>query len=360
METPVAKRRLVERGRRFLVVLLCAALWAPFASYGSDYDHGAQAFKDGRYTEAFDIWSALAEAGDARAEFAIGNLYFRGLGVERNPQKSIEWYGRSALQGFAPAQFNLGNAYKHGRGVAKNDSLANKWWHKAAEQGVPSAQFNLGMQYYYGRGVAVDKEAAVRWFSEAAKNGHPRAAKMFEAAKPDEPAEKPRELASTQAPAEPISTPSVEAPAPEEKPLDTTATETQPAVSTAPSVVTAEPAEATVALAPTQSLAAPGVAADGNASEWIAAQPGKNFTIQILATQNKKSMDAFINKTPFTETFGWFPFQKDNQTWYALLQGSYGSPAGAKASVQRLPKNIRKNSVWIRRFSAVHAVMGSN
>ncbi len=360
METSVAKRRFVERGRRLLGVLLWAALWLPFASYGSDYDHGAQAFKDGRYTEAFEVWAALAESNDARAQFAIGNLYFRGLGVERNPQKSIEWYGKSALQGYAPAQFNLGNAYKHGRGVAKNDSLANEWWRKAAEQGISSAQFNLGMQYYYGRGVAVDKEAAVRWFSEAAENGHPRAAKMFEAARSAVPEEKPGELASTQAPAEPSGTPSAEAAAPEKKPLDTAAAETQPSVSTAPSVVTAEPAETTTALVPAVPPAAPAPAAGGDASEWIAAQPGENYTIQILATQDKESMDALIEQTSFTETFGWFQFEKDNQTWYALLQGSYRYFSRAKVSVQRLPKNIRKKSVWIRRFSDVHRVMNSN
>lgn len=333
MEISVVKRRLVERGRRFLVVLVWAALWVPFASYGSDYDHGAQAFKDGRYTEAFEVWAALAESNDARAQFAIGNLYFRGLGVEQNTQKSIEWYGKSALQGYAPAQFNLGNAYRHGRGVSKNDALANQWWRKAAAQGIPSAQFNLGMQYYYGRGVAIDKEAAVRWFSEAAENGHPRAAKMLETAK---------------------------SAVPEEKPLDTAAAEAQPAVSTAQGVVTAEPAEVTTALAPTEPPAAPAPAGDGDASEWIAAQPGENFTIQIFATQNKSSIDALIEKISFTETTRWFRFEKDNQTWYALLQGSYGSRREAEASVGRLPKNIQISSVWIRRFSDVQLVINAN
>ena len=333
MEISVVKRRLVERGRRFLVVLVWAALWVPFASYGSDYDHGAQAFKDGRYTEAFEVWAALAESNNARAQFAIGNLYFRGLGVEQNTQKSIEWYGKSALQGYAPAQFNLGNAYRHGRGVSKNDALANQWWRKAAAQGIPSAQFNLGMQYYYGRGVAIDKEAAVRWFSEAAENGHPRAAKMLETAK---------------------------SAVPEEKPLDTAAAEAQPAVSTAQGVVTAEPAEVTTALAPTEPPTAPAPAGDGDASEWIAAQPGENFTIQIFATQNKSSIDALIEKISFTETTRWFRFEKDNQTWYALLQGSYGSRREAEASVGRLPKNIQISSVWIRRFSDVQLVINAN
>ena len=360
MEISVVKRRLVERGRRFLVVLVWAALWVPFASYGSDYDHGAQAFKDGRYTEAFEVWAALAESNDARAQFAIGNLYFRGLGVEQNTQKSIEWYGKSALQGYAPAQFNLGNAYRHGRGVSKNDALANQWWRKAAAQGIPSAQFNLGMQYYYGRGVAIDKEAAVRWFSEAAENGHPRAAKMLETAKSAVPAEKSGELASTQAPAEPSGTPSAEAAAPENKTLDTAAADAQPAVSTAQGVVTAEPAEVTTALAPTEPPAAPAPAGDGDASEWIAAQPGENFTIQIFATQNKSSIDALIEKISFTETTRWFRFEKDNQTWYALLQGSYGTRREAEASVGRLPKNIQISSVWIRRFSDVQLVINAN
>jgi len=43
-----------------------------------------------------------ADAGDAQAQFALGNLYFRGRGVALDYTQALIWYRRSADQNFAP------------------------------------------------------------------------------------------------------------------------------------------------------------------------------------------------------------------------------------------------------------------
>jgi hypothetical protein len=45
---------------------------------------GVAAYRAGDYATAFALWEPLAEAGDARAQFHLGALYYEGRGVARN------------------------------------------------------------------------------------------------------------------------------------------------------------------------------------------------------------------------------------------------------------------------------------
>ena len=137
-------------------LLVTPALWA------DDYQLGQAAYELGDYEQTVQLWRPLAEAGDVRAQFGLGTLYFEGHGVTSDLEQSARWFRKAAEQGFAPAQFNLGNAYKHGRGVARDDRLASAWWRHAAEQEFAPAQFNLGTKYYFGRGVEKNEQEALR------------------------------------------------------------------------------------------------------------------------------------------------------------------------------------------------------
>ena len=143
-----------------------------------------------------------AETEDAEAQFALGNAYCTGDGVEQDFEAAVEWFRKAAEQGLAEAQFNLWVCYS-GKGAAKNLEEAAKWLRKAAEQGLAKAQLVLGAQckieenleeaakwyrkaaeqgdakaqfffgtcYYNGEGVEEDYEEAVEWFRKAAKQG---------------------------------------------------------------------------------------------------------------------------------------------------------------------------------------------
>ena len=69
------------------------------------------------------------------------------------------------------AQCDLGNCYKHGRGVEKNLEKAVEWYRKSAEQGYDRGQFALAGCYEYGEGVPQDKEKALQWYKKAADQG---------------------------------------------------------------------------------------------------------------------------------------------------------------------------------------------
>lgn len=136
---------------------------------------GGKAYDAGDSTRALEIWKPLAEAGDPRAQYAIANLYFEGLGVSKNEATANYWMERAAQQGLAAAQLTLGNNYREGFGLPRNDAKAVEWWQLAAEQGNTDAMYNLGVHYYYGRGVARDNVTALEWFLKAADGGHEQA-----------------------------------------------------------------------------------------------------------------------------------------------------------------------------------------
>jgi len=55
------------------------------------------------YEQAFPIWLALADAGDAEAQYFVSRLYFRGAGVQEDKVKSDRYLKMSIEQGFPVA-----------------------------------------------------------------------------------------------------------------------------------------------------------------------------------------------------------------------------------------------------------------
>lgn len=66
---------------------------------------GVAAYREGDYRKAFEIWRVLANAGDNRARFHLGALYFEGRGVDRDLETAHLLLGMAAEGGHerAPA-----------------------------------------------------------------------------------------------------------------------------------------------------------------------------------------------------------------------------------------------------------------
>lgn len=67
--------------------------------------------------------------------------------MEQDYYMAVEWYKKSAMQGYAPAQNALGIAYELGKGVEQDYNKAMEWYQKAAVQGFQPAQENLERFY---------------------------------------------------------------------------------------------------------------------------------------------------------------------------------------------------------------------
>lgn len=155
-----------------IVVLAVAVVCALATSVRADYTVGATAFQAGDYMSALAEWRALAEEGNARAQFGMGVIYEEGGGgVVRDFVQAALWYREAANRGLVDAQFNLGNLYRRGHGVNQDARRAVAWYLKAATQGMAAAQYNLALSYETGSGTAQNYTAAAKWYRMAADQG---------------------------------------------------------------------------------------------------------------------------------------------------------------------------------------------
>jgi hypothetical protein len=144
--------------RAGLTVLL---LWV---SFGMAFGQNTQAEK-----QQFEMAKAQADRGDARAQFALGNLYFLGTGTRRDLMKAAKWHRKAAEQGLVQAQLRLAFDYLSGVGLKTDPIEATKWFHRAADQASVEAQFELGRSYAEGRGVGENPVEAAGWYRRAAE-----------------------------------------------------------------------------------------------------------------------------------------------------------------------------------------------
>ena len=116
-----------------------------------------------------------AEKGDLESQYMLGNMYTKGIGVGTDNSKAIEWYEKSATQGYAKAEYNLGLIYYDGIGTKKNNATALKWFTRAAEQDHAAAQYYLGKMYADGQGTKINYNTALLWYGKAADGGFDQA-----------------------------------------------------------------------------------------------------------------------------------------------------------------------------------------
>jgi TPR repeat protein len=97
---------------------------------------GQAEFDRGNYAIAFTLLMPIAIAGGAEAQCLIANMYQLGLGVDPDLLLAIQWYKRSARQGYGVAANNLGEIFlAGGDGVSVNRIQAAFWLRKARQQG---------------------------------------------------------------------------------------------------------------------------------------------------------------------------------------------------------------------------------
>ena len=126
------------------------------------------------YIEEMKRWQPKAEAGDAEAQFQLGQMYALGHGFKQNFNSALEWYEKAAAQGNAKARTALGMFYYYGVGVEKNEEKAGEWFEKAAVQDDILAQFHMGLIAYNARDYTMAKQwwerAAAKDYAPAMKN----------------------------------------------------------------------------------------------------------------------------------------------------------------------------------------------
>lgn len=120
---------------------------------------GLDALNAGNYELAKEIWTQQAENDNPAAQAALGLMYWKGVGVERDLEKSFRWYLQSAESGHAKAQATVASMFSKGTGVSKCMLNAYIW-------------ASLASRYGEKRGYLISREIRPRLSKEDADFGN--------------------------------------------------------------------------------------------------------------------------------------------------------------------------------------------
>jgi len=144
---------------------------------------GQSAYETGRYAEAIQLLTPLANQSNSQAQFRLGMMYYHGQGVPEDEKLAVYWLKKAAAQGHVEAMFELGQAFLLGSQTAKMvpdpDREAAVWYFQAASVGHAEAQYHLGLLFLAGKGVIESRREAQAWFRKAAAQGHAEAKKAI-------------------------------------------------------------------------------------------------------------------------------------------------------------------------------------
>lgn len=118
----------------------------------ADVKDGVDAWQRGDYQGAVAEWRPAALAGDADAQFNLGQAYKLGRGVPTDLAQAEAWYRRAAKQGHLQAEDNLGLVLF----TANRRDEAMPFILRSAERGEPRAQYVLGTAHFNGDLAAQD------------------------------------------------------------------------------------------------------------------------------------------------------------------------------------------------------------
>ena len=153
--------------------ILAAAMLAAIGTISAlapawaDVRAGVVAWENGDYQHAVREWRGPAAAGDASAQFNLGQAYRLGRGVPLDLKLAEDWYRKAAAQGHADAEDNYGLVlFLNGK---KREAMT--WIRKAAARGEPRALYVLGTASFNGDLAEKDWARAYALLSRASALG---------------------------------------------------------------------------------------------------------------------------------------------------------------------------------------------
>ena len=150
----------------FIIVEPLAKLNHPDAQYllGQMYELGRGVKQDTE--QALALFTAAASQGYAAAEAKLGQIH---LDSKKDYASAMSWFQKAADHGYALAYGAMGDLYAKGYGVDKSPDKAIDFYTKAASGGDAGACLKLGE--IYENGGQPDMKQALFWYKKGAELG---------------------------------------------------------------------------------------------------------------------------------------------------------------------------------------------
>ena len=164
-------------------IALALGLIAPSAA-ANEFVDGFAAFQAEDYETAWTVLEPVADSGDRRAQFLMGEMLLKGLGREVDPFEAAGWFQKAVREPDPDryALYALASQYYNGDGVPTDIPNAVVLYERAASLGDVNAMRSLAAIYARGEGdeVPQDLNAALRWLFTAAQAGDAASGERFD------------------------------------------------------------------------------------------------------------------------------------------------------------------------------------
>ena len=122
-----------------------------------------------------------ADAGDAEAQYMLGLMHLKGVGLlSKNEEKAKEMFRKAADQEHPGAQYELGLMYYEGKVLNRDVDKAWQLWDSASRGGCVDAMFRLSKMCADGECCSEFPKSAYIWALIAKKRGHTEAGELVE------------------------------------------------------------------------------------------------------------------------------------------------------------------------------------
>ncbi|MEO1252816.1 MAG: peptidoglycan-binding protein [Pseudomonadota bacterium] len=193
-----------KSARRAIGALAAASALALAAPAHADYDAGVQAYMNGQYNQALDIWTRFAVAGDVRSKKILGDVYsgkpLEGARSAASPLEEIPvdnvqalvWYTLAAYHDFTAYQTPSAHEVNarilaeqrlpeiRARMSTANVNKAENYVAQTFESGSAYDLYRLGEMYQKGAGLEKDNVKALQMYSLAQARGVGEASAAYE------------------------------------------------------------------------------------------------------------------------------------------------------------------------------------
>ncbi|MGQ0675782.1 MAG: tetratricopeptide repeat protein [Rhodospirillales bacterium] len=160
---------LAAAGSLALAAPVCAQT-SPATPGKTELDQAIEDVERGRLDAAKARFEKLANAGDAVAQFYLGDLIVH-YAASAHKAEGLIWLDLSAKAGVPNAMNALGVIFSDGKIVPKDENKAQAMFMQAASLGFLEAYNNLGLRSAQGIGRPADAFDAMEWFRLAAEQG---------------------------------------------------------------------------------------------------------------------------------------------------------------------------------------------
>jgi hypothetical protein len=113
-----------------------------------------------------------------------------------------------------------------------------------------------------------------------------------------------------------------------------------------------EPAQSGPARPPV-AAASTAATSGGRGAEWILAQPGARYTLQLVSLSSAERARGYLADQADAGAFATYRLMRNGQLFHVVVYGSFATRGEATAAAGRLPRSVGNVQPWVRTFAQI-------